>query len=162
MLASGPILGVIAGWLLRGDISRLGAIRIRWWPVLAGAVALRLLGGSLGPLAPVSYVAAFAAIVAVALVNVQLPGMALIAGGALLNLVVVVVNGGMPVDAGAVAAAGGRMPSDALHIPLTDRTALALLADRIPVPIFAAAYSAGDVLLAAGGFWIPFAAMRRR
>lgn len=162
MLASGPALGIVAGWALRGRWSRLAELRIRWWAVLALAVGLRLAAGSAGEAAAAVYVVAFAAIVAVAVVNARLAGMVLIAAGAALNLAVVAANGGMPVDPAAIGAAGAQLPSDALHVPLTDRSALSLLADRIPLGLFRSVYSVGDVLLTAGGFWIPFAAMRRR
>ncbi|MBI2323902.1 MAG: DUF5317 family protein [Chloroflexi bacterium] len=162
MLASGPVLGIVAGLALRGSLTRLADLRIRWWPFLALAVGLRLVAGGAGDLAAALYVLAFAGIVAVAAANTVVPGMFLIVGGAALNLTVVAANGGMPVDTVALAAAGARMPGDALHVPLTDATALAMLADRIPVALFRSVYSVGDVLLTAGGFWVPFAWMRRR
>lgn len=162
MLASGPVLGVLAGLALRGRLSRLAGLRIRWWPLLGLAVVLRLVAGGVGELAALLYVLAFGGIVAVALLNARTTGMALIAAGASLNLAVVAANGAMPVDPGALAAAGARMPEDLLHVPLTDASAAPLLADRIPLALFRGVYSVGDVLLAAGGFWIPFAVMRRR
>lgn len=161
MLASGPIVGVLAGLASGGRLSRLADLRIRWWFVLVLAVALRVAASQAGSWAVAVYVVAFAGVAAVATANLAVPGMALIALGSMLNLIVVAVNGGMPVDAAAVAVAGGRMPADALHIRLTDATALAVLSDRIPVRLFGAAYSVGDVLLTGGGFWIPFAWMRR-
>ena len=162
MLASGPALGVLAGLALRGRLSRLADLRIRWWPVLGIAVALRLVAGGVGERAAILYVVAFAAIVAVALMNARIAGMAVIAAGASLNLAVVAANGAMPVDAAALAAAGATMPDDRLHIPLGDASAISLLADRIPIGLFRGVYSVGDVLLTAGGFWVPFACMRRR
>src|SRR6266542_4262864 len=129
MLASGPVLGVIAGWALGGRISSLGGLRVRWWPLLALAVTLRLIASTTGERASIVYVAA---------------------------------NGGMPVDHAALATAGANMPSDRLHMPLTEASALAVLADRIPVALFRAVYSLGDVLIAAGGFLVPFVTMRRR
>lgn len=160
MLASGPVLGVVVGWALRGRIQRLADLRIQWWPLLAGAVSLRVFAGVLGDAAVLAYIVAFAAIVAVALANAGIKGMALVAAGGALNLAVVVANGGMPVDPTALAVAGASIPRDALHVPLSETTALALLADRLPMAVFRGVYSVGDVLLTAGGFWVPFAAMR--
>lgn len=162
MLASSIVLGVLAGWMLRGDVRRLGSIRVRWWPLLALAAGIRLIGGGLGDLALPAYVIAFSSILAVAVMNVALSGMAFIGAGAAMNLVVVALNGGMPVDQVAVAAAGARMPVDRLHLALTDATILPMLADRIPMAIFANVYSIGDVALALGGFVVPLAVMRRR
>lgn len=162
MLASSIVLGVLAGLALRGDVRRLGSIRVRWWPLLALAVAIRVLGGALGDLALPAYLIAFGSVLAVAVMNAALPGMPFIALGAALNLVVVGLNGGMPVDPAALDIAGARMPIDRLHVPLTTSTALPILADRIPVAFFANVYSAGDFALAAGGFLVPVGAMRRR
>lgn len=160
MLASGPVLGVAAGLLSGGRLARFADLRIAWWPLLAAAVAVRLAAPLAGGLAAVAYVAAFAAIALVALANARLPGMGLIAAGAVLNLSVVAANGGMPVDAGALATAGAVMPADPLHVEMTAASALALFADRIPLPLVRGVYSGGDVLLAAGGFWLPFRWMR--
>lgn len=161
MLASGIALGVLAGLALGGRLGHLAELRIAWWPLLAVAVALRLAAPALGDLAAVGYVLAFTAIVAVAVVDRTLPGMTAIALGATANLVVVAANGGMPVDASALVAAGASMPSDRLHVPLDASTRLAALADFIPVPVVRGVYSPGDVLLAVGGFWLPFTWLRR-
>ncbi|MBM4434075.1 MAG: hypothetical protein FJ028_03000 [Chloroflexi bacterium] len=82
ILASSIVLGVLAGWLLRGDIRRLGAIRVRWRPLLALAVAIRVLGGALGDLAVAACLIAFGSVLAAAVVTAALPGMPLIALGA--------------------------------------------------------------------------------
>ena len=162
MLASGPALGFALGWILGGDPRRLGDLRIRWWPVLGLGVLLRLVAGAAGEAAALLYVIGFAAVVAVAAANAMLPGLPLIAAGAALNLLVVAANGGMPVDPAAVTAAGGTMPTDPLHLELTKSTSLSLLADIIPLPPVRGVYSVGDVVLTVGGFWLPFAWMRRR
>lgn len=162
MLASGPVLGIVAGWAARGSFARLADLRIRWWILLAIAIAIRLVAGQVSAFAAALYVLAFAGIVLVAAVNRRTPGMVLVACGAALNLLVVSLNGGMPLDPGTVAAAGAGTPRSALYVPLTERTVLPLLADWIPIGVYRSVYSPGDFLLAAGGFWIPFAAMRRR
>jgi hypothetical protein len=161
MLASGLALGLIAGLLAGGDLRRLATIQLRWWPVLVLAVVLRALASAVATLPWVLYIAAFGGIVAVALANARYPGMRLIAVGAALNLAVVALNAGMPVDARALEAAGASMPGDRLHIELSSATRLPGFADIIPVGIFRGVYSAGDVFLAAGAFWLPFRWMRR-
>lgn len=162
MLASAVALGVAAGWLAGGRrLGRLGELRIRWWPLLAAAVVLRALAPLFGDLSAIAYVAAFGGIAAVGLVDRRLPGVSVIAAGATLNAIVVAANGGMPVDLAAVAAAGATMHVDSLHHELTAITRLPQLADVIPMAIFRNVYSVGDVLLALGGFWLPFAWMRR-
>lgn len=162
MLASAIVAGVAAGRIAGGTFSRLGQLEISGWPLLLGAVLLRVGAPGLGELAAAAYVLGFAGIVATAYLNRALAGMPLIALGALLNLVVVAANGGMPVDQGALTAAGVRMPSDHLHIVLDGSSRLPLLADWIPTPVFRSVYSPGDFVLATGGFWVPFAWMRRK
>ena len=163
MLASAIALGVAGGWLVGGrDLRRLGELRIRWWPLLAVAVVLRALAPVFGDLSAVAYVVAFGCIAAAALADRALPGMSAIAAGATLNWLVVAANGGMPVDPVALTAAGVSMPDDRLHIELGPATRLPQLADVIPMGVFRSVYSIGDVLLAAGGFWLPFAWLRRR
>lgn len=161
MLISSVVLGIAAGLALGGRFSRLGQLQIAWWPILIVAVALRLIAPALDPISVALYLIAFAGIGAVAIANRAVPGMLLIGGGSALNLVVVAANGGMPVDPAAAAAAGAVMPGDRLHLALDSSSRLPLLADVIPVPIVRGVYSAGDVLLAFGGFWVPFAWLRR-
>lgn len=161
MLASGLVLGIAAGWLSGGRPARLATLPIRWWPILGAAMAVRLSAPLAGDAAAAVYVAAFAGIVAVALANLSLPGMPFIAAGAAMNFVVVAANGGMPVDPLAIETAGAVMPGDHLHLPMTDGTRLPVLADVLPIPLFRSVYSFGDVLLAVGAFWLPFAWMRR-
>jgi hypothetical protein len=78
---------------------------------------------------------------------------ALLSAGALLNLVVIAANGGMPVDRAALEAVG--RPSVDItagflykHIPMDGGTRLSWLGDRIPVPVQRNVISIGDVLMA--------------
>jgi hypothetical protein len=163
MLASAVVLGVVAGWLAGGRrFDRLAHLRIKWWPLLAAAVVVRVIAPVFGELSVIAYVLAFGSITLVALADRRVPGMSLIAAGATLNAIVVAVNSGMPVDPAAVAAAGATMPSDRLHVELGSATRFPQLADVIPLALYRSVYSVGDVLLALGGFWVPFAWMRRR
>lgn len=162
VLASAIGLGLVAGLAAGGRLTRLADLRLAWWPVLLGAVALRIAAGYLGEVAPYAYVVAFAGVVAVALADRHVPGMALIALGAALNLVVVALNGAMPVSREAIALVGGTFPTDALHRELDPTARLVPFADVIPFPLVRTAYSVGDVLIAAGGFWLTFMQLRRR
>jgi hypothetical protein len=160
MLASGLILGTLAALSAGGRIQRLATLELRWWPVLAIGFGVRLLAPYLGEPFP-AWIFGFSAILAVAFANRRIPGMWAIFAGALLNVVVVLVNGAMPVDPAATAYVGIEIPSDGLHRELRAGDQLALIADRIPVPVVARVYSAGDIVLALGGFWVPFSWMRR-
>jgi hypothetical protein len=84
-------------------------------------------------------------------------GIGLALFGWLLNLAVMLPNGGMPVSMEAVAsikgADAGVDPTDghlAKHVPLDDDTVLAPLADIHPLRPLHLVYSIGDVALAAG------------
>jgi len=89
--------------------------------------------------------------------NHRLPGMPLVAAGLLLNGLVIVANGAMPVSAAAARHAGLetsslRLGEDPLRERLDDSTRLAWLADRVPLatPGRPQVVSAGDILVAAG------------
>ena len=161
MLLSGVVAGLAFGIAIGRDWRRLERLQINWIPVLVLALAAR----AIAPLAPfalaldlfgIALTSAFAA------ANWRLPGAPLIAIGSLLNLVVGVANGAMPVDVDLLGSAGGRLREDALHEPLNDHSVLPILADIIIVPFVRAAYSIGDVFIAIGGFLLPFVTLTRR
>ena len=154
MLVSAVVAGLLAGVLLRGDLRRLAALRVRWWPVFLAAVALRLVATA--PLGPdpqhALYVASLWLLFVVVLLNVALPGVRLAAVGIGLNALVITASGGaMPVALESVRLAGSSAPSDALHHEVESATGVALLGDVLPIP-FLGAYSVGDVLLGFGVF----------
>lgn len=161
MLVSALALGLIAGIALGGSWRRLGSLELRWWPALLVALGLRLLG-LVAPLPLALYLAALVGVGLVALANRRLPGAVLIAVGSALNTLVVVLNGGMPVDMALAREVGAlTFENDRLHVPLSDRTLLPFLSDVIPVALVRNVYSLGDVVVAVGGFWLPFAWLRR-
>jgi len=162
MLVSSVALGGIAGLLLQGDWRNLRDVRISWWPLALLALGLRLLALAVG--LPVwIHVIAILLVVGVATRNWRIAGAPLIALGSALNAIVIMVNGGMPVDTSAAVEVGAlTLANDALHHPLGPETRLSWLADVLPMGLFRAVYSVGDVIIAAGGFWIPFAILRRR
>jgi hypothetical protein len=124
-------------------------------------LALRFAAPALGD-SFVLWLISFAAIAAIAVINYKTPGMGLIAVGAGLNLLIVALNQAMPVDVTAAEIARAEIAPDGLHRALRDNDVLAVFADRIPVPVLARVYSVGDLLLAFGGSWVPFARMRER
>ncbi len=84
--------------------------------------------------------------------NRQLPGTWLVAGGLLLNAVVIAANQAMPVDPAAIRAIGleGATVPPGKHTLMTEATRLPWLADIIPVPPLRSIISVGDVVLGAG------------
>jgi hypothetical protein len=162
MLASGVILGLVLGLAVGRTWRPLAAVQIRWLPLVIAGLVARAIAAFATPLAFPLYVFALAGTAAGAAANIRLSGAVLIAIGGALNLTVVVLNQGMPIDPGALAVASASMPTDALHVGVTNSTVLVGLADVIPVPFARAVYSVGDFFIAAGGFLVPFVLLIRR
>jgi hypothetical protein len=168
-------LGLLVGLAGRGHLSALAHARVRLWPVALLGLGFQVLlfssplAGAVGPLGPSLYVASTALVLVALLANVRQPGFALIALGALLNLTVIIANGGqMPASPEALAAFTG-----AAHVPTSDfsnsilagpATQFPFLADIFvlprPVP-FANVFSIGDVLIGVGGATWLVATVRR-
>lgn len=90
--------------------------------------------------------------------NWHLPGMFLAAGGLLLNVLVIALNGGMPVSLEAAEIAGLHDFSawGIKHEPLGEATILPWIADVIPLPGLKQLLSIGDVVLAGGIAWLVY------
>ena len=162
MLVSGLVAGFIAGLAAGGDWRQLQRLDLKFWPALfVGAIA-RVVAPFLGGLALASSVAGIVLVGLVAFANRALPGALLIAAGSLLNVGVISINGGMPIDSEALAASGKPAPADGLHVILGPDTRLPLLADVLLAPVINNIYSVGDVLLAIGGFWMAFRLLKQR
>jgi hypothetical protein len=144
-----------------GHLRPLSALRVRAVRLLVVSAALQIGTASLAPGSAVLRVVTL--VVTILLVglflgaNLGLPGVPLVAAGLLLNVVVIIANGAMPVSTTAAARAGidihvVHLTDQPLREPVGDGTRLAVLADRIPVPApgWAQVVSAGDVLAAAG------------
>jgi len=160
MLVSGLVAGFILGLASGGHWRRLTQLDLRFLPALVVAAALRAVAPFFGQLALGISMFGLALIALVAVVNRALPGAWLVALGSTLNLLVISVNGGMPVDPEAMTTAGKSLPNDGLHVLLGPATHLGFLADVLLAPIVNNVYSVGDVLLAAGGFWMAFRVLR--
>ena len=107
--------------------------------------------------AAIALAASLAVLIAVALVNRHITGIAVVGVGLLVNLVAVAVNEGMPVRAGALVRAGVVDAQDvatttfdgARHLE-TDRDALGVLGDVLPIPIAHEVMSFGDLIVILG------------
>jgi len=159
MLVSGVALGIAAGIAFGGDWRRLSTFTLYLWPLLVIGAGLRLLG-FLVPASPLAvYFIGLLSIAVVAARNYRLPGAALISVGTFSNVLVVLLNGGMPYDI-ALATEIDALPRTALYVPLGPGTIFPFLSDIIPVgvpvPLIRGVYSVGDFLIAFGGFLIPF------
>ena len=158
MLLSGVLAGIAAGIAFGGQWRRLSTFTLYLWPLLVIGSGLRLVG-FLIPASPLAvYFVGLVCIAVVAGRNWRLPGAALISVGTFSNVLVVLLNNGMPFDASVAVAISAPPPANGLYVELGPNTILPFLGDIIPVAIpgFASVYSVGDFLIAFGGFLIPF------
>ncbi len=165
-------LAVLAGILSGGSLRFLERLRVHWWGLAPAALVLQSLPISIGSveragLAAASLVSSYVLLLAVVAVNRRVPGAALMATGLAMNLAVVGLNGGMPVGADAIRAAGGDgaivIEDDAKYHLMSDDDVLRPLADVVPVPRpFGVVLSIGDVLLYGGMAWWCFTVTRGR
>jgi len=162
MLVSGLLAGLVLGLASGGNWRNLGKVNLTLLPALIAGVIARVAAPFLGGLALTASIVGLVLVAVVALANRGLPGAWLIASGALLNSIVTLVNGGMPIDPGILALSGKAPPSDGLHIILGPDARLPFLADVLLIPVINNIYSVGDVVLAVGGFWMVFRLIKSR
>jgi len=153
-------IGIAIGALTGGRLDRLASLRIRAWPVAVAGLIVQLvlfspLGADLaGQLGPVLYVGSTAAVLLVVLLNVRIPGLALVAAGAALNLAAIVANGGrMPADPAALASLGASIGDGYSNSVVLPDPALRPLTDVFAMPAWlplANVFSIGDVLIGVG------------
>jgi len=171
------VLGLVIGLALaiwRGQTYQLNGLHFTWLAVIAfipQMVALYLPSTRnliTRDLASACLIGSQAALLAFAWLNRKLPGMLILAVGLILNLAVIIANGGfMPISPDTIK---GIAPDSQSH-ELTDgerfgtkdvmlskqETQLEWLSDRFRTPVwspFQAVYSLGDVVIALGIFWI--------
>ncbi|HSL77434.1 MAG TPA: DUF5317 family protein [Candidatus Limnocylindrales bacterium] len=154
-------IGVLVGFLIGGRLERLQQIRFEWgWLAITGlGVQILLFSTSLvDGLSPgvgeAIYVASTGAVLIAVWRNLAVPGLALVAIGAISNLAAIVANVGvMPTTREAMATAG-LAPDDAFsNSAVLEDPALAPLTDIFAIPAglpFANVFSVGDVLIALG------------
>jgi hypothetical protein len=143
-----------------GSLDNLARTKFEWTPVLFGALALQIVfeiwtPKSFGPGMRLAItLLSIAGVLLFLLLNRSLPGAVIAAVGLGLNVLVISVNGAMPVSLHAARIAGISFSSfDNLgikHEILTSATKLPWIADILPVPHTQKIFSVGDVFLAAG------------
>lgn len=156
MLASGVIAGIAAGIAFGGDWRRLRTFSLKLWPLLVFAAGARAITAFAPHLPLWFYLASLLGTAIVAAANGRLPGAALIAVGTGMNIAVIALNGGMPYDPSVVLGVGAPLPDDALHVLVRPDSPLTFFADVVPIGPIRGVYSIGDLLVAFGGFLIPF------
>jgi hypothetical protein len=159
------VLGVVAGLLAGGSIDNFARLRFRWPLVVLAAVVVRE-AVLLTPVGRVNgaqylYALALAAIVIWTIVHFyRLPGVFFVTAGGLLNLTVILANGGrMPVAPG-LAGPLLRLGTVGQYTLMGPDTHLTFLADWISIWPIPEAYSPGDLLIGVGIALVAFLAVR--
>lgn len=167
-------IGLLLGWASGGELRRLGYMNWRWsWLALAlfilQGVARGRLPGSVGWAGPGVFVWGACSLVLVALLlgERRSPGMLIAAVGILLNVLVVMLNGAMPVGmppGGTGATAAIDVALRVFYQPLGPQTLLPVFGDVVPLPALGGwtLVSIGDVLLVVGvSVWLVAALVSR-
>ncbi len=168
LLAAVPV-----GLLVGGTLEALGRLRLSGVALVAGALALQLVGAVVGgPVHPVALVLSAALVMAFLARSRGVRGLGLVALGLLANALVVTLNGAMPVSQTASARAGTppaqlealATGQDPRHELRDASTRLPWLGDVVPValPGRGEVVSPGDVLVGAGLAQLVVVAMRGR
>jgi Family of unknown function (DUF5317) len=152
--------GLLLGWLLGGRLARLEEVRLRWAAVAVSGlfIQLALFSGPvverIGAAGTPVYVGSTALVLVALLRNVRVPGLAVVAVGAVSNLAAIVANGGsMPASPAALAVLGKTIGSEYSNSVLGIDPALAPLTDVFALPGWmpmANVFSIGDVLIGLG------------
>jgi hypothetical protein len=154
-------IGVLVGLLIGGRLDRLSQIRFAWaWLAVVGlAIQVVLFSTTIadtfpGGVGEAIYVASTGMVLVAVWRNLAVPGLALVAVGAISNLAAIVANSGvMPTTAEALAAAGLDPEDGFSNSAVLPDPALAPLTDIFAIPAglpFANVFSVGDVLIGLG------------
>lgn len=154
------VIGVMLGLALGGRPAGLGGLRFRWGGLMLAGLLVQVVLFSepvaerIGALGPPIYVASTSLVLAAILADRSIPGMAIVALGAVSNLAAIVANGGyMPATRPALAALGKSDPTMYSNSTTVADPALGPLTDVFAMPAwlpFANVFSVGDVLIGVG------------
>lgn len=166
----GLIVGLALGVLAGGRLAGLSRLRLAWGQVMVAALLAQValfsdpVGAVVGGLGPVLYVGTTLFVVAAVVRNGRVPGMPVVAAGAVANLAAITANGGyMPASPEALAALHASVPAGYSNSTLVAQPALPWLTDIFALPSWlpwANIFSVGDVLIALGMVIVIVAAMR--
>jgi hypothetical protein len=164
-------VGVLVGKLMGGSLARLDQIRVRWAALAVSGLLVQVVlffgpvAERVGPLGTPIYVGSTALVLVVVVRNLAIPGLALVAVGALSNLVAITANGGqMPASPEAMAFLGKTVHAGYSNSAVVGAPVLAPLTDVFALPPFlpfANVFSVGDVLIGLGVAAVIVTAMRR-
>jgi len=157
-----------AGYLMGGRLRNVGDLHLRWPGLALIGLALQFVTGP-GSTVPLACLyLSFGLLIVFTIVNIRVFGFPVILAGVLCNLLVIGVNGGMPVSAHALVVSDqGQFLGDLANNPYpkhhlaTEDDLLRFMGDVIPIPLpIAQAISLGDILTYAGTGLVVVGAMR--
>ena len=156
------------GYLMGGRLQNVANLTLRWPGLALAGLALQFVTGPGSTVPLLCLYLSFALLIVFTVVNLRIFGFPVILAGVLCNLLVIGVNGGMPVSAHALVASDqGQFLGDLENNPYpkhhlaTDDDLLRFLGDAIPVPSpVAQAISLGDILTYGGMGMVIVGAMR--
>ena len=159
---------VAVGYLRGGRLQNIANLQLRWPGLALVGLALQFVTGP-GDTVPLACLyLSFVLLIVFTVANIRVFGFPLILAGVLCNLLVIGVNGGMPVSAHALEASDqGQFLGDLENNPYpkhhlaTEDDLLRFLGDVIPLPTpIAQAISLGDILTYGGVGMVIVGAMR--
>ena len=139
-----------------GSLRNLASTTFEWVGVLVAALLLQIAADLFAPNDISStglLVVTYLAVAAFVLRNRMLPGILIAAVGMALNILVIALNGAMPVSPWAAEIAGAESFEEEMgikHELAGSQTSLGFLGDVIPIPETGRVISVGDIVLAAG------------
>ena len=155
------ILGLLLPALMGGDLRHLANVRIRAIRVAVCAFLVQLFAVSFlgGPevLLSTTHIASYLIVTYSLWQNRRLPGIPILAAGALCNGITILANGGtLPARAAALSTAGLTDGSGFVNSGVLEYPRLAVLGDIFAVPAsvpLANVFSIGDLLIVTGATW---------
>lgn len=167
--------GLLIGRLLGGRVRNLERVHFVWWQLALAGLFVQLvlfadpIQERVGAEGPVIYVLSTLAVLVALLRNLRQPGLALLAVGAVLNLIPILANGGyMPSSPEIWRELTGSAALPVEHysnvVLIGPETAFAFLGDvfAFPRPLpMATAFSLGDAVIAVGAVIFLVYAMRQ-
>ena len=168
--------GLLIGYALGGRVRNIEHVRLVWWQLALAGLAVQLLlfadpiQERVGSEGPFIYVISTLAVLVALLRNLRLPGLAVIAAGAVLNLIPILTNGGYMPSSPEV----WRELTGVAAVPVAYYSNVTLIGPDTwfpflgdifvfprPLPM-ATAFSLGDAVIAAGAVIFLVSSMRPR
>jgi hypothetical protein len=168
-IAVAIVAGIAIGLVRGGSFERLAEASFRLWPLLILGIVVQGAAAFTADGAVPLILASYVLLLVFTAMNLHHAGMGVVFVGIALNVAVIGVNGGMPVRAEAIVAAGiverEQIPSlefgSKRHLE-TDDDRLTVLGDIIPVPVAEEVLSFGDLAMSVGVAAVLVNLLRRR